>query len=103
MLVAGATGGVGAAVVRQLVAQGIPVKARQAGAWQLGLATSARGHRAASPSSTQPLTHPTLKRKHMKALVRDGVRAAAKLPSAAEIVEGDVYKFSTLPAALAGW
>lgn len=39
----------------------------------------------------------------MKALVRDGVRAAAKLPSAAEIVEGDVYKFSTLPAALAGW
>lgn len=63
VLVAGATGGVGKAVVQQLVTQGIPVRA----------------------------------------LVRDGVKAAGLLPAqGVEIVEGDVYKFSTLPGALAG-
>lgn len=66
VLVAGATGGVGKAVVQQLVAQGVPVKA----------------------------------------LVRDGVKAAGMLPPASrgvEIVEGDVYKFGTIAKAMAGW
>ena len=65
VLVAGATGGVGRAVVRQLVAQGVPVRA----------------------------------------LVRDGVKAAGLLPAprqGVETVEGDVYKFSTLPKAMEG-
>ncbi|EFN52936.1 hypothetical protein CHLNCDRAFT_26272 [Chlorella variabilis] len=65
VLVAGATGGVGKAVVQQLVAQGVPVKA----------------------------------------LVRDGVKAAGMLPPASrgvEIVEGDVYKFGTIAKAMAG-
>ncbi|KAI7842437.1 hypothetical protein COHA_004076 [Chlorella ohadii] len=67
VLVAGATGGVGKAVVQQLAAQGIPVRA----------------------------------------LVRDGVKAAGMLPAAGqgggvEIVEGDVYKFTTVAKALQG-
>lgn len=65
VLVAGATGGVGRAVVKQLAAQGIAVRA----------------------------------------LVRDGVKAAGMLPKASEgveIVEGDVYKFSTVAKAMAG-
>lgn len=65
MLVAGATGGVGKAVVKQLAAQGIAVRA----------------------------------------LVRDGVKASAALPPSSqgvEIVEGDVYKFSTVARAMEG-
>ncbi|KAL4425039.1 hypothetical protein ABPG77_001817 [Micractinium sp. CCAP 211/92] len=65
VLVAGATGGVGKAVVKQLAAQGIAVRA----------------------------------------LVRDGVKASAALPPSSqgvEIVEGDVYKFSTLVKAMEG-
>lgn len=44
----------------------------------------------------------------MRALVRDGVKAAAALPGAGsgggcEIVEGDVYQFGTLARAMEGW
>jgi uncharacterized protein YbjT (DUF2867 family) len=66
VLVAGATGGVGRAVVQQLAAQGVAVRA----------------------------------------LVRDGVKAAASLPppsQGVQIVEGDVYKFSTIARAMEGW
>lgn len=65
VLVAGATGGVGRAVVKQLVEQGIPVRA----------------------------------------LVRDGLKASGMLPPASkgvEIVEGDVYRFSTVAQAMKG-
>ena len=44
----------------------------------------------------------------MRALVRDGVKASAALPGAAsgggvEIVEGDVYRYSTVAKAMEGW
>ncbi|GAB4821333.1 hypothetical protein N2152v2_008379 [Parachlorella kessleri] len=64
VLVAGATGGVGRAVVERLLAEGVPVRA----------------------------------------LVRDGVKAAARLPSSplVEVVEGDVYQYQTVVRALHG-
>jgi NADPH:quinone reductase-like Zn-dependent oxidoreductase len=42
----------------------------------------------------------------VRALVRDGVKAAGVLPPASqgvEIVEGDVYRFSTVARAMQGW
>jgi len=42
----------------------------------------------------------------VRAMVRDGVKASGMLPPASqgvEIVEGDVYKFSTVSKAMAGW
>lgn len=44
----------------------------------------------------------------VRALVRDGVKASGMLPAAGqgggvEIVEGDVYKYSTVAKAMAGW
>ncbi len=66
VLVAGATGGVGKAVVQQLSEMGLQVRA----------------------------------------LVRDGVKAAGMLPPASagvEVMVGDVYNYASTAAAVKGW
>lgn len=76
--------------------------------WDTAAGRAPVHHRCRVPRLTRFLgrARPKLQGIPVRALVRDGVKASAALPPSSqgvEIVEGDVYKFSTLAKAMEGW
>lgn len=101
--VAGAAGRTGRRVVARLVEEGVPVRAlvrnaikavRDTGAEQHGIITDGGAWRAQTPLLMHVLNQPHT---HAQVEVLPG------LDKNVEIIEGDVYKFQTLPSAMEGW